>query len=273
MGKRDERAVDSLRPDFITRNEYFLSGARLVEAVLAEHRAGGGNLMYGWLADSPQNYGRGYLTAWTGVNIGPDDYGATANGGPYVDFDGATEAWYILDAVWQEAGTEELFGFHWAMPASPIASGTMTSKLDANANNYSWQVALISGAPAVFRWLCNATGVPAASVTLSSTLPIIAGTWYFIAYYWQASTLMRLFVGAAADDALTVDSLTIGVPASLFNGTAPLAIGTAFNVAPTLWVPFKGRIGVGNARLNTPAANVDAYAAWLFAETRLKYAA
>jgi len=82
---------------------------------------------------------------------------------------------------------------------------------------------------------------------------------------------MRIYVALATDTALTITSLVAGIPANLFNGTAPLAIGARFNVAPTLAEPWSGLIGIGGARINVPAANIDAHVSRLFALTQAFY--
>lgn len=268
---RNPENVRLLSSDFITRREFFLDGARLSSAVLATHAAGGGNLMYGWMADSCQNHGRGYLTAWTELNVAPADYAASTNGGPYVNFDGATEALYINDAAWQEAGTEELFVWHWCNPAAVAAVMAVASKFDANGNNRSWALVYSNAVPG-FIFYTDATGLLGGLVAVQSTYgAATVDTWYFVAGYWQASTLQRVYVGAATDDTLTIDSLAVGVPASVFNGSAPLAIGTLFNAAPVLSNVWDGLIGVGGARLNVPATNINAYAQRLFALTQRIY--
>jgi len=226
--------------------------------------------MYGFMADhaaTESYYGSQQLTA---PNIGFSDWAATANGGPYVNLDGATEALYVTDAAWQEATTDTLFVWHWCNPASLAATIAIASKYDTNGNNCSWL--LHYATTANFRWLTNAGGVPAGNITVTSTYAAVAiDTWYFVAGYFQASTLMRIWVGAATDDELTVDSLVVAVPANVFNGSAPLGIGTAFNNAPVLLFPWNGLIGGDAGRISVPAASINGYAARLFHLTRYFY--
>lgn len=266
--------VSLLESDFCRWREFVADGARLLSAVQATHRQGGGQLMYGWMADSRQNYGTGYLTAWTELNVGPTDYFATANGGPYVNLDGVTEALYINDAAWQEAGDKTLLVWQWCNLQSVAALMVIASKMDNNLNNRSWSLYYDNTVPD-FRWLCNQTGSAANNVIVNSTYGLAtADTWYFVAGHIAPGATMDVWVGAATDSVLTHNQLAAGIPTPLFNGTAPLAMGTQFNNAPTLAIPWDGYLGVGAGRIHVPvAATCAGLVTRLFHMTRWKYMA
>jgi len=273
----------NLEDSFPTRYEFYSDPARLAGCVQSMHRAYDGNqacggaMLYGWLADRLALDTIIGSQQATGVMVWFDDFAAEVNGGPYVDLDGATECIYIADAAWQETGQEDsLFVWHWCNAASMAATATICSKYDTNGNNCSWR--MIYNQPAgAFQFVANATGNPANDVPVSVTYTEAVDTWYFVAGFWKASTLLRAWVGAATDAALTVGSLAVGVPATLFDGTAPLCIGSSFNNAPTLLDPWNGLIGVGGARVDTPAGTaasypeITAFASRLFHLTRFFY--
>jgi len=269
---RDAKRIRELTSDFLTRNEHFLAGSRL-DAPLNEHRHGGGALMYAFGADHPaiESYIGSQQLVAPGFTLpsGFAYWSATSNGGPYGTFDGSTRALYISDAPWQEAVGNTLLVWHWTYLNTLAATSTISSKYDFGINARSW--VLFYQAATAFRWFTNATGLGAGDVTLNSSYTVAANTWYFTAGFYQPSTLMRIYVGAATDPALTIDSLVAGVPASLHNGAAPLGIGTIFNTAPTLVNSMDGRIGRGGARIATPVTNIDAFVNQLFAETQSKY--
>lgn len=268
--QRNPELVRNLTTDFLTNERFFLDGARLLSATLATHAAGGGQLTYSWLADSSQNYGIGAATAWTQLNVTPADYFATAYGGPYVDLNGLSEALYIPDAMWQEAVTEELFIWHWCNPANFAATISIASKYDTNGNNCSWRL-IYDNATGNFQFVVNGTGNPVNDVAVGVTYTETASVWYFVAGYFESATQIRAWVGKATDSALSSNSVVVGIPASVSNGTAPLAIGTSFNNAPILLNGWSGYIGIGSMRFNVPATDIDAYASRLFAMTQQLY--
>lgn len=279
---RNQEMESLLEPHFVKREEFYGDGARMLSAVLASHRAydgnqgAGGALIWGWMGDSVQCWGRGSTSQWTEGNVSNADYFATDYGGPYVDFDGSTEQIGIADAAWQETGTEEYFVWMWCNPASVAATMTICAKYDINANNCSWRLILDPTTPS-FRFVVNATGNAVNDVVVTSTLTAVVDTWYFVAGYFLPSTLLRAFVGAATDATLTIDSNVAAIPASLFNGSAPLAIGTSHNAPPTMLNGWNGNIGIGHGRANVPAGTATAYpeinghATRLFHQTRFFY--
>lgn len=274
--RRNAQQRSGLDDAFLRNKTFFEDGARLSSAVLATHREGGGKLMYGWMADSPQNYGAGATTLWTETNINIADYLATANGGPYVDFSASpTSRLHILDAAWQEAGTEELFVWCWAKMSSSvgvIGTEVVISKYDTNANNRSWILYLTKGVAPSLNFQTDQTGAAVVVSTVASSISISADTWYFIAAYFEASTQLRIYTGLATDAVLTTDTRLVGVTASVFNGTAPLALGTAYNGAPgTTLYPWQGAIGISGSRFNTPTTSIDGYASRLFQMSKWFY--
>jgi hypothetical protein len=251
---------------FTTRDEFTLDGARLLSAVLAMHREGGGRLIEGWMADSRQAHGEA-AGAWVNPNIASGDYRATANGGPLVNLDGATQYFIITDAGWQEADTLPIFAWRWVSLASLASDQCILAKWVTTTANRSWKLWYNSAAGA-FEFVTNVTGAAAQDVPVTSIYAEAIDTWYFVGGYWLASTIQTVYVGAADDAVLTPTDLVAGVSASVFDGTAPLTQGANGNPANYL----NGRLGVGHTRFNVPQAGVDGYAARLFQMTRAFYA-
>jgi hypothetical protein len=264
---RNTEQVRILTGDFLTNQRFFWDGARLLSAVFATHAAGGGNLIYGWMADSLQNHGDGYLTAWTGTNIASGDYAATDYGGPYVNLNGTTEYLSIADAAWQETTIWGFLVWHWVYANTLIGSDRVIAAKYNTAANQSWRL-YWNNAAGAFRLSTSAGG--AADTEVTSTYAESTGEWYFVAGYFEPNTLMRVYVGTPDDPDLTIDSLAVGVPASVFDGNAALSIGCSYaaGVAGSFW---DGYIGIGSQRANVPSASIDAYVRRLFGLTKEIY--
>jgi hypothetical protein len=260
--RRNDEQRSNLTDSFLLRNEFYQDGARLVSAVLATHRQGGGQLVEGWLADSRWAHGEA-AQAWTTAGIVAASYAATASGGPYSIFNGSTGRYYITDASWQEAGTTSLFVWRWCYASSLAARMALVSKWNDSTNLRSWLLCYdtVPG----FALLTSGNGTAVAQVTSSRSVSI--EMWYFVAGYWHSSTLQQIFVGAATDTVLTINSITTGVPVLLYNTTAPLSMGATGNPA-AYW---RGYIGVGATRFNVPSATISGYATRLFHLTRWFY--
>ena len=197
-----------------------------LDAFLDRHRYGGGKLRWTFSGHSTQIGGSAIGGAlWTENNIDDSNYACATYSGPYITFNGVNEYLSSADAAWQETAAEEFLVFGWCYLTALNQAGIIVAKYDSDANTRSWRLSY-NVAAGNFMFLCNATGLVANDVTVTSTYATIAiDTWYFVAGYFQPSTLMRIYVGANDDTATVVDSLAVGVPASLFNGGALLTIG------------------------------------------------
>lgn len=265
--RQNEEQIKLLGARLLPRREYLEYGTNL-NAGYRQHLEGGGALIYDFGADRPAmpTFNGDIAATYAGLTF--SSFQSTARGGPYTIFDGQSSVIYYPDATWQESGTENLFTWHWCNTNDNSTTQDICGKWDVNSNR-SWILELLGGGS--FRLITNATGLAPVSVTISSTISVNNDTWYFVAGFWQASTLQRIFAGSASDQSLTVDSLAAGVSVSLYNGTAPLAIGSGFNNAPTLVNPWSGYIGIGALRFATPATNINGYASRIFHETKYYY--
>lgn len=269
-----DELIDILKGVFTTRKEFIEDGARLTSAILATHRQGGGDLRWGWLADSPALHGRANASNQhlTETAITAADYFATTNGGPYIDFDGATEYLSAGDRTWAEVGAEETLVWMWAK-ADTLASNDriICSKWGAGAGHRQWHLYWDVGNGA-FQFEVSVDGTAISAVT--STYVEATTKWYFVAGYFYPSDAagLRIAVGEANDARLTIDSSVS--PASIFTGgTSAFEIGSE-NVGSNKW---DGGIGIGNMRMNVPAgtsfAGIDGYMSRLFQQTRWFYQA
>jgi hypothetical protein len=95
-------------------------------------------------------------------------------------------------------------------------------------------------------------------------------TWYFVAGFYDPSTRIRVYVGAATDSSLTTDDNTTSIPASLNDGAADLFLGSydPGGGAATYW---DGYIGVNAAWRGIPAANINDYVTLVFTKTKQYY--
>ena len=256
----------------LTRQEHYLSGARLLSAVQATHRQGGGEALWGWMADSEFLFGRAGANSRRAndINIDPDDWNATTNGGPYCHLDGAAEYFDGGDNTEFEFGAYNALIWHWCNPDTlPGADMIIVSKWGNGATHRQYRLKWDTGAGA-FQFEVSTDGTAISTVT--STYVEAATEWYFVAGYFTPSDAagLRIYVGEATDDVLTTD--TALSPAQIYTlGTSAFEIG-AENVGNELW---DGKIGIGAGRREvTPGAgfaDIDGYAARLFAETKLKY--
>lgn len=268
MQDRNAEMVENLVQDFPTRNEYAQSGARLSDVMMWLNRDGGGSLMWAFDGQSLACYGRNVASVWAENNITIANYAAVAGrGGPYFTTDGVNQYLSIADNPLQESGAYKFLVWSWCYPTDITNSRTIAAKYVWATNNRSW-VLRYDLTSTSFQWLCNATGAAGGNVTVASGhSAIITDTWYFVAGYFEPSTQMKIYVGANTDPSLTVTTLTAAVPASLFNGIAALTLGADGN--PSTY--FIGRNGIGLARANVPAANINSHVTRLFQATRWFY--
>jgi len=269
---RNAELVNNLTQDFARRNEFNQSGARLSDVMMWLNRDGGGALMWAHDGQSPAFYGRAASAAATatwaangGILIG--NYSATVNGGPYITLDGIGEYLSIADANWQETTTYSFLLWAWFYTDTLDVTQAIAAKWTGAGNLRSWFLR-VSGTTNTLRWSTNPAGGGGANVDMDATHVITASTFHFAAAYFQPSTLMRTFSGSANDGSLTIDSLTTGVPASVFNGAPgpPLTLGAASGASF-----LSGRLGIGLVRANVPATNINSHVTRLFQATRWFY--
>ena len=240
---------------------------------LTSARFGGGQLLWTMPAQGRMNYGHGG-TAWSDINIDATNYYSVipaaaneyAGGGPYVTLNGADERLAIADASWQEAGTTSLFVWQWVWASSLSASMAIAAKWSTATDNRSWMLYCRLPVPA-FQFMTNATGLAADNVGLFNSHAVTTDTWYFVAAYILPGTRQAIYVAADQDTEVTIDELAVGVPASLYDTTAGLTLGSTGTV-DQYW---EGRMGIGAGWLNVPNASADDYAQHLFCETRWAY--
>jgi hypothetical protein len=271
---RNDQMESLLAGSFTTRKEFMQDGARLLSAVKATHRQGGGDLRWGWMADSPALVGRANAANqhFTENNITSADYFATTNGAPYVDFNGATEYLSAGDRTWAEVGTEEFFVWAWCNADTLTTNDRIiVSKWGNGAGNRQWHLCWDVGNTA-FQFEVSNDGTAISAVTSSYTERTIE--WYFVAgyYYINNANGLRIYVGEASDAVLTTD--TAASPATVFTGGASALEIASENAGTNLW---DGKIGIAAMRNNVPSgaafAGIDGYAARLFHLTRWFYQA
>lgn len=134
----------------------------------------------------------------------------------------------------------------------------------AGAPNRQWSITF-SGA-ANFNFWISSNGT--AWQNVASTHPNLEiGVWFFVAIYFEPSTVQRIYVARADEDTLVVDDFPGAVPAQIFTGGV-----SNFNIGAVNGVStWNGRLGVGAGRCNVPAASVSAHLLRLFFMTRQFY--
>lgn len=228
------------------------------------HRYGGGKLIFGFDGQTKDMIGRA-SNDWTENNITFANYAACEVGaGPYIRLNGIDEYLSHADEAGTETGAEELFIWGWCYAESlSTTNRTIAAKYLPAGDQRSWQL-YYDLAATDFAFICNATGPVGGNITVTSTYGSVAiEGWYFVAAYYEANSLMRIYVGHNTDTALTVDSLAVGVPITLFDGNAELTIGA--NDTPAEY--WNGKIGIEFGRVNVPVGNIDDHANMLFRST------
>jgi len=104
-----------------------------------------------------------------------------------------------------------------------------------------------------------------------STYPDSPDVWYFVAGYFVPGALMRIFVGASTDSALTIDSNVVAIPASIQNSAANFTIGAAWNAPGAVTFQWDGYIGIIGGRCNVPSAAINGHVSRLFHLTKALY--
>jgi len=235
-----------------------------LNSIFNTHRFGGGQLMWGFDGHSRAILSSPGGLAWTENAIADSNYRATTYGGPNITLDGGAEYLSNTDANWQESTTYPFLVWSWCYPTDISANRMIAAKYLWSTNNRSWYLRY-DLALTDFTFLCNATGLAGGNVVVPSTYgAVVADEWYFVAGYFEPSTLMRIYVGMNTDAGLTIDSLGVAVPASLYNGAADLTIGADGNPATY----FLGNIGIVGARVNVPSAAIDDHVGMLFEMTK-----
>jgi hypothetical protein len=276
---RNPTLVESLRGDYVARREFYGDGARC-QSFISTIAGAGGNLRFGHLIDnSPWLYGRaGSLLAETAITS--VDYLSTTNGGPHVSYDGATKYFSSADAPWQEPTTNSFLVGGWVNAAAfavGVNNNYIVSKFTTTGNQRSWGLSWNGGSGA-FIFNCNALGTAAGNVSVSSSYNEQLNSWYLVFGLFIPSSMMRIYVASPFDNDLTIDSLVVGVPASLYDGTSGFAIGCRSPGvgAAEFWNGYigmlLGRCGVSTATIDG-RLSVDDHVRRLWNETRQLYLA
>lgn len=158
---------------------------------------------------------------------------------PYIDLDGAGD--YVdradetdLDIL----GTETIFpaavrgltygGYYWANNPAALASQALMFKGTNAAGTFAyWLSKLNTGPDIVFRVSVDGTAV----TSVTSTVSLVANTWYFIWGRFIPSTSLDIGINT------TITSNAAAIPASIFNSAQPFAIGGIGGATPGLYLP------------------------------------
>lgn len=266
---RDAKQVRELTPDFPTRQEHFLSSARLESALNWPARAGGGRLRVAYDAQRDVIDSLSGELALTNNNISDTDFGVTNNGGPYIDLDGATEYYNRLQGTFSDVGTNSFATWTWAaLGATPAAQMVITGVWGL-ANDRQWRL-VWDGGPGPLAWIYSNDGTAAFNLGTTHANPAV-GAMFFLGGFFTPGVVdgQRTYFGLATEDALTITDLGGGnSQAQIFTGgTADFMIGNQSGAA-RYW---NGEIGCIGARTQLSLANADAFFKQKFAETQTIY--
>jgi len=259
------KRITSLETQVASLNRRMKADGWTLNAALSAHRFGGGVMMWQFDGQSRQVLGQSDPDNWARTNMDDSNWAAATFGGPYAIFNGTDEYLYHGNQSWQETGAEEFFVWSWCYATSVANAMTIAAKFDTAGGNWrSWRLWYQQGVTE-FTFSVSATGLAGSAVDCASTYGAPStSTWYFVAGYFQPSTLLRIYVGANTDTTLTIDSVVAAVPANTYNGGADLTIGAQGN--PSVY--WAGRIGQVALRANVPVAYIDEHANMLFHMTR-----
>ena len=158
---------------------------------------------------------------------------------PYVDLDGVGD--YVdradetdLDIL----GTETIFpaairgltyvGWYWLNNPAALATQVPMFKGTNAAGTFAyWLTKLNTGPDMAFRVSVDGTAV----TSVTSTVSLVANTWYFIAGRFIPSTSLDIYINT------TLTSNAVAIPASIFNSAQPFAIGGIGGASPGVYLP------------------------------------
>jgi hypothetical protein len=241
----------------------------LLDALYLPNAGGGGEQMFAWEGISGRlqtSYGSAVWLVQGGPY--PTSFGCTNQGGPYRDFDGGTNAMLIFDSgvpedQWQEPTSNTFLLWAW-VNADVLATTNRTVLAKWEASRKYQYILYWDVTVGAFRFVISGNGTNATVV--DSSIAESTGTWYFVAGFYNPSTLLRIYVAPATASALTINSNTTSIPASIKDSTSPLEFGQS--AGGSFW---DGKIGICAAWRGLPAASVDNYVALLFQKTKQFY--
>jgi hypothetical protein len=158
---------------------------------------------------------------------------------PYIDLDGAGD--YVdradetdLDIL----GIETIFpaairgltyvGWYWLNNPAALATQALMFKGTNTAGTLAyWLLKLNTGPDMAFRVSVDGTAV----TSVTSTVSLVANTWYFIWGRFVPSTSLDIGINQ------TITSNAVAVPASIFNSAQPFAIGGIGGTSPAAALP------------------------------------
>lgn len=241
----------------------------LLSALYMPNKYGGGERMWAWEGMGFRlNTGYGtepFLITGAGA-LTANEFKCTEWGGPYVDFNGSTHAMTIFDDgaedSWQEPEAYTFLLWSWVKAdAFGASSRSIISKWETSgklAYNLYWET--VTG-KLTFAVSSNGTTVTGVESSISES----TGVWYFVGGFFNPSTLLRIYVGAADSD-LVIDSNTTSIPASIKSSDSKFHVG--MDGGGHWW---DGGIGINAACRGLPAGTVNSYVQLLFEKTRQFY--
>jgi hypothetical protein len=241
----------------------------LLDALYLPNAGGGGEQMFAWEGISGRlqtSYGSAVWLVQGGPY--PTSFGCTNQGGPYRDFDGGTNAMLIFDSgvpedQWQEPTGNTFLLWAW-VNADVLATTNRTVLAKWEASGKYQYILYWDVTVGAFRFVISGNGTN--TTVVDSSIAESTGVWYFIAGFYNPSTLLRIYVAPATASALTINSNTTSIPASIKDSTSPLEFGQF--AGGSFW---DGKIGVCAAWRGMPAASVDDYVELLFNKTKQFY--
>jgi len=241
----------------------------LLDALYLSTLNGGGARAWVWDASSELIITSLGATAMTATLLVPGDFDIASNGGPYMDFNGVSTTLSLADASMPNIGASNFLVWVWAKADTlATANKTIVGKVNTYGDQRSWSI-YYNVTTGKFGFSMSGDGVTTYSV--ESSYSESTGVWYFLAGYHEATTQIRVYVGAAADADLTVDSNTTTIPTTIYDSTAAFTLGhRVTNTTADQY--FDGCIGVCGGWRGVPSTNIDACVGLLFDRTKPFYA-
>lgn len=262
----------------LSREEFCRSPARWNGALFYGQRGlgatfGAGSLRWCWKAIDRYVYGgEGAGSFFTETNIIPGEYYRTVNGGPFVDFDGATEWLHINDPAWAEMSAGNHGVWCWVN-----AQGTTGAHMGAvgkwSAGSPDWYLGYDNGLAVLKFVVYDSTA--AASRTALSSHSFSTDEWYFLCGQYSLNNRVRVGVGAADDGELTFTDAGVMVTGHAAT-TSDLGIGALDTGPGNWWYGYVGLISHWRGIDISTVSGVDLGNQWmseLFHMTRYFYQA
>lgn len=202
---------------------------------------------------------------WAQQGTDVSNWRVTPEGGPFLEVNGVDEYMRVADNPRNRVGVNNLLIALVVRPATLPATAFITGKWDEASDDRAWALRT-SGTSVTLS--TSATGASGDVVTVTSSLVLTTGSWYFVAGFYEVNVQLKLWVGKTTDETVTADVET-SVSTSIYAATgAYVTVGAR---SDELVEYLGGQLGILRCLIGTPSDDIDEYVYSLFDLVREAY--